>query len=107
MIWLKSALCILLCAVMLIPPLPAQAAAKKLKGYRFQSGVNFYSGGGFSEGLAAVCKDGKCGYTNKKGKYVIKPQYTEGSDFTGGIAVVRRSDGSWCFIDKTGKVVVE
>lgn len=85
---------------MLIPALPVQAASKL-------SGYSFLEGHCFSEGLAAVYKDKKYGYINKKGKYVIEPQYADAGDFSEGIAVVQTEDGEWNFIDQTGAVVVK
>ena len=46
----------------------------------------------FSEGLAVICIGDtdyyKYGYINKKGKYVIRPQYSNASAFRNGIAEV-------------------
>ena len=59
----------------------------------------------FSEGLAAVKKDGKWGYIDTTGKYVIKPKYEEASDFfDNGLACIQ-INGKWGFIDKTGEFV--
>lgn len=74
----------------------------------------------FSEGLAAVCKDGKVGFINTDGELVIPMQYDyddsnfHASDyyfFSEGLAgvCVRDETGEmkFGFIDKTGKTVVE
>ena len=61
----------------------------------------------FQEGLAVgVTTDGKRGYFNKKGEWVIKPKYKGSSPFYQGIAFVRDEDGKDFFIDKKelGKV---
>lgn len=42
----------------------------------------------FSEGVAAVSKNGKYGYINTFGKFVIKPQFIEAKPFHNGIAEV-------------------
>ncbi|MBD5154968.1 MAG: hypothetical protein HDT15_07865 [Oscillibacter sp.] len=61
--------------------------------------------GEFSEGLAVVNKNGKCGFIDKTGKLVVPLQYSIGGDFCEGLAVVQK-DGKYGFIDKTGKEVV-
>lgn len=64
----------------------------------------------FSEGLAAVKKDGKWGYINKKGEMVIKPEYDTVSEFLNGYAVVGNNskDDSKIYgvIDKNGKQMI-
>ncbi len=42
----------------------------------------------FSEGLAAVKKNGKYGYINKRGQFVIKPKYVLATPFKNGMAQV-------------------
>ncbi len=90
----------------------------------------------FSDGLAAVYKDDKYGFINKKGKvviepayaffedfseglalvgedgahwgrYAIRPKYASAAGFSEGLAVVQKKDGTWYVIDKTGKIVVK
>lgn len=46
----------------------------------------------FSEGLAAVCKDGKWGFIDKLGKEVIPCRYDEVSDFKFGVSVVKSNE---------------
>ena len=54
-----------------------------------------------------VCLNGKWGYIDKTGKYVIEPQYDEIRPFDeSGLAAVKIND-KWGTIDKMGKVVVE
>lgn len=67
--------------------------------------------GPFSEGYAAVLKDGKWGYINIKGEEVISCQYsnpyeeyTSGA-FHEGLAAVQK-EGKWGYIDTKGKEVV-
>lgn len=60
----------------------------------------------FSEGLAgAFTPEDGYGFLNKKGEFVIEPQYTEVKEFSGGLAPVKK-DKTWGFIDKTGKMVI-
>ena len=60
----------------------------------------------FSEGLARVEADGKCGYIDKEGKEVVSPKYGDAWDFSEGLARVEAADGKWGYIDKEGKEVV-
>jgi hypothetical protein len=46
------------------------------------------------------------GFIDKTGHVVIEPQWEEVSDFSEGLACVKR-DGKYGFIDKTGRVVIE
>lgn len=65
---------------------------------------------GFSEGLAVVCQDGKCGYVDTTGKLVIPLKYTVASPFVDGFAgVISLTETGLeqeLIIDKTGKVVL-
>ncbi|WP_202898757.1 WG repeat-containing protein [Porphyromonas uenonis] len=61
----------------------------------------------FSEGYAAVCKNGKWGYIDKTGREVIPCQYDWANPFHEGLASVRFSyDSSYGFIDTTGREVI-
>jgi hypothetical protein len=61
---------------------------------------------GFSEGLAAVwLADGKCGYIDRTGKFVIKPDFDSAGSFINGLALVSKND-LMGFIDKTGNAIV-
>jgi hypothetical protein len=65
----------------------------------------FSEAGPFSEGLAAVCEqEDKYGYINKKGEYVIEPQYQYADRFIDGLAFVITDGGSFAMIDTAGKV---
>lgn len=61
--------------------------------------------GYFSEGLAAVEKDGKWGYIDKMGKEVVPCIYDDVETFSDGVAFVREGI-YWGLIDKTGKKVI-
>jgi len=80
----------------------------------------------FSEGLCAI-KAGGCGFIDKTGKMIIQPQpqFYKVKNFSEGLAPVKvggtvtesiiiegyktpvRSGGSWSYIDRTGKVVIQ
>lgn len=61
----------------------------------------------FSEGYAAVCKNGKWGYIDKTGREVIPCQYDWANPFHEGLASVLPSYGSgYGFIDTTGREVI-
>lgn len=62
--------------------------------------------GDFSNGLAYGKKDGKVGFFNKKGEWVVEPKYDAVRDFQNGLAAVRLND-KWGFIDKTGSLIIE
>jgi len=65
--------------------------------------------GDFSEGLAAVCRDGAWGFINNTGHWVITPKYDMDTQvryrFRNGLALVR-FHGQWGFIDKSGRQVI-
>ena len=61
----------------------------------------------FSEGYAAVCKNGKWGYIDKTGQEVIPCKYDWANTFHEGLASVRFSyDSGYGFIDTTGREVI-
>lgn len=57
----------------------------------------------FSEGLAAVKKDGLWGYIDKSGRVVIPFKYTYAGDFKRGVAVVMTD----AIIDPNGEVIID
>ena len=57
------------------------------------------------DGLIAVRENGKWGYINLKGEYVIDPQYADARSFSNGLAAV--SDGKkWGFVNKDGELAI-
>lgn len=63
---------------------------------------------GFSEGLSAVQLDGKFGFINTRGNFVIKPQFDYVQPFYNGLAEVKIKKDGWIFagfIDHKGKFV--
>lgn len=59
----------------------------------------------FSEGLAAAKVNGKFGYINARGEFVITPAFDQAVPFSDGLAAVRAKE-LWGFIDKRGEFVV-
>ena len=65
-----------------------------------------YDGGGdFSEGFAAVYKNGKWGYIDKTGKEVVPFSYEITQKFSEGLAAVMKNNKIG-FVDTTGKEVI-
>lgn len=64
----------------------------------------------FSEGLAAVCKQGQWGYIDKQGTLVIPYHYKKASSFSNGYAVVDKSGygipTDYGYIDRTEKFIL-
>ena len=56
--------------------------------------------------LTADHKDGKWGFIDTKGNFVIEPKFDDASDFSDGCAQVEL-DGKWGFIDTKGNFVIE
>lgn len=61
----------------------------------------------FSEGLAAVKKDGKYGFINTKGELVIPVQFYGVGGFSEGLALVYDDQYNASFIDHNGNVVIK
>lgn len=66
---------------------------------------------GFSDGLAVARRDGKEGYIDHSGKFVIEPTFASASPFEDGVARVETGDMQYhpgsTFIDKTGKPIIK
>lgn len=60
-------------------------------------------------GLARVTVDGKCGYIDMAGNYVIQPEleYDHCGDFTEIDLAPVKVNGKYGYIDRTGKLVIE
>ena len=88
---------------------------KERYGYLDKAGAiaiapQYVSASDYSEGLAAVAiRDGdvlKWGFIDTNGKTVIDPMFTnKPDDFHEGLAAVKKKNGKYVFIDKTGTVV--
>jgi hypothetical protein len=57
----------------------------------------------YSEGLIAVRRERMLGYMDLYGNVVIEPRYSQGGEFSEGLAAVE-SEGHWMFVDKNGTV---
>ncbi len=62
--------------------------------------------GDFSEGLCDGRKNGKKGFYDNKGNWVIAPQFDGVRDFKNGYAAAKMGD-KWGLIDKTGKWILQ
>jgi WG containing repeat len=64
---------------------------------------------GFSEGLTPVELDGKEGYVDLHGHFVIPPQFEEANVFSESLAAAKiddKWDGKWGVIDRSGQWVI-
>ncbi|HLO57217.1 MAG TPA: WG repeat-containing protein [Bacteroidales bacterium] len=66
----------------------------------------------FHDGLSKGRKDGKWGFLNSKGEWVIKPRFVNARDFKNGYAAVsiqtnNTEDELWGIIDTTGNWLIE
>ena len=60
----------------------------------------------FSDFLAPVKKDGKWGFINGEGKFIIEPRYEDAFLFSDQAAAIKEG-GLWGFINRSGKFLVE
>jgi hypothetical protein len=60
---------------------------------------------GFREGLAPVKKNGKWGYVNTAGSFVIEPRFDGAHSFSEGLAAVLVGE-KWGYVDRQGRVVI-
>ena len=73
----------ILALMLLLTPFVEVVAAQKVSEKKISGNYSYI--GIFSEDLAKVEKDGKCGYINKNGKEVIKCTYNSASNFSDGL----------------------
>ena len=67
--------------------------------------MNLIRLGGFSGGLVRVKKDGKYGFINTKGEWVIECKFGYAHDFKKGLTEVMK-DGQWVVINTKGNFIV-
>ena len=60
----------------------------------------------YSEGMAAVEKNGRWGFIDQKGREIVRPQYQDVLPYGEARAAVKK-DGHWGFIDPKGKETVK
>ena len=60
----------------------------------------------FSEGLAAAKREGKFGYVDKAGQFVVSRVFDDAAPFSEGFAAVM-VDGKWGYINKGGTVTIK
>lgn len=73
--------------------------------YEFESGYNpQYE---LHDGLMRFVENQKFGYKDKEGNIVIKPQFFDATDFSEGLACVKKGKTScWGYIDTEGRMVI-
>ncbi|HZL49367.1 MAG TPA: WG repeat-containing protein [Terracidiphilus sp.] len=59
---------------------------------------------GLSDGLMGVCQS-KCGYIDRSGAFVVKPQFDSVSTFSEGLAAVQ-INSKWGYINTAGRIVI-
>lgn len=64
-------------------------------------------GGEFHDGLAPAKIEKGWGYINKKGEWIIPPQFSQARNFSEGLAAVKLSAKRFAYIDKTAHGVLE
>ncbi len=60
---------------------------------------------GFSEGFAGVYYQGRWGFIDKTGKFIVEPKYDDVAGFSDGLGSVELN-GKSGFVDRTGRVVI-
>ena len=58
---------------------------------------------GFNLGLSAVKKNGKFGFINKKGEFVIEPQFDYADNFRDNMLATIKQDGKFGAINLRGQ----
>lgn len=83
---------------------------KEVKNNKWIINPQFDYAGHFVENLAIVKVNGKYGFINREGTFIVKPQYTSVRDFKNGLALignVYRDKTIWGFVDNFGKVILQ
>ncbi len=60
---------------------------------------------GFHDGLACAVRNGKAGFVDMKGKWIIPAGFDQATYFSEGLAAFRKKN-KWGFINKTGKHII-
>ncbi len=74
-------------------------------------GSQFYIPAGYkleaySDGMLLLSRDGKYGYLDYTGKWIVQPNLLYGSAFVEGVAAVQNKSGKWGMIDTAGNSVI-
>ncbi len=93
----KKFSCLLLAAAIMIPLMVSCSD----KSDKYEKTNNL-----FSEGLAAVKTDGKWGYVDKEGRFIIKARFDDASAFSCGLAGVA-IDEKYGYINTNGEIVID
>lgn len=75
------------------------------KSGQFVRAPEYEDGSEFHEGLAAVRVNGKWGYVDTSGSWVIPPTLSHAEGFWHGLARVAWAEGAYGYIDKRGEAV--
>lgn len=69
--------------------------------------ARFADARGIESGYVAVAgQNGKWGFINEKGEYIIEPAYDEAKSFSSGLAAVKIGD-KWGYVNKYGQLQIE
>ena len=78
----------------------------KAEGFELLGEVDWEDAKDFSEGFAAVKKDGKWGFINTDGELIIDCVYDSVGSFSEGLCAVQ-TGYEWDYIDADGKTVID
>jgi hypothetical protein len=74
-------------------------------------GEEFYIPAGYkleaySDGMLLLSKDGKYGYMNYHGKWIVQPELKSAGPFVEGVAAMQKKNGKYGMIDTEGNTVI-
>lgn len=105
---MKKTINIFFCVLFLFSLFICSGCEKAVKSDSFiKIGETYDNAKDFSEGFAAVKKDGKWGFIDTNGNMVIEPKYIAVWSFSEGLAAVQIQDGKWGFINTEGNEVIK
>ena len=76
-----------------------------LIGIIFYGAITIIIGTDAPKNLAMVIEDGRAGYIDKTGNMVIQPQFSNGLNFSDGLAAIN-DDTGWNYINHTGEIAI-
>jgi hypothetical protein len=71
----------------------------------FEGAAHYLRLASFSNGTAAVCRDGKWGFIDREGNETVPLKYDRIEPFSEGLAVVS-AGGKWGYVDSTGTEII-